>query len=1085
TTAAVTWYAYRSATHEARERFDGTVQGVRHAITSRLNNHLLLLRGAAGLFASSDSVTHRDFRDFVATFDVRRMYPGVQGIGYVAMLERGSEARFIAAERAHGFPDFTISPDSSTGQRAVVALVEPTDARNVSAAGFDLFTEPTRRAALEAARDSGDAVATGRVTLRGEPEVHRQAGFLIFIPTYRRGAPVRTVAERRAALTGFVFGAFRADDLFSGILGADSEHVDIRVYDGTTPDPATLVHDSRRASGDSTTPPAAAFTGSANAKVVERPWLVTVSSREAFRTGAGLTPFVFATGLVLSALFFGIARSRSRAALDLRLSEARFRSLVEQSLLSTHVLRPDGTTSLVNAAWRDLWGTTLDALAGYNILHDSQLEAKGVLPLLRRAFAGERVQLPTLAYQPERGDVKGVERWVRSFAYPVTDEAGVVTEVVLVHEDVTAGHRAEEQLRYQLDLTETITRNAGDALFLMDEAGCVTFLNPAAERLLGWTRDEILGKPLHDTVHYLRPDGSPLPLEESPLGSVFTRAEPVRNHQDVFIRKDGTMVPVVCSNAPIVRDGRVTSAVLVVVDDTARHQAEEARNRLAAIVEGSDDAIVGTTADGTVQTWNAAAARIFGYRAAEIVGKPVLTIVPPELHDAERSLLGRIIGGERIEQAETIRLARDGHRVDVALSSFPVHVGGGITTVATVMRDITERRRTDEALRHTQKLESIGVLAGGIAHDFNNLLTGILGNASLALAELPPASPSIELLEDVIRASERAADLTNQLLAYAGKGRFFVEPLDIGQLIRGITSLIRSSISKKVDLRLDLAGGVPWVEADASQLQQLIMNLVINGAESMGEGSGQVVVRTSVLHLSAADALAGFPGFDLAAGEYVRVEVRDTGSGMDQATIVRIFDPFFTTKFMGRGLGLAAALGIVRGHHGGVVVESVSGRGTRFTVVLPAARADASIPLPERAPHRAPAASGGVVLVADDEELVRRLAHSALTNAGYEVLLAENGQEAVALFGANGDRVRAALVDLTMPVLGGAETVAQLRRLRPSLPVVISSGYGEAEALGELGGSTGVEFLQKPYSVTALVEAVERVITSAAALLRR
>lgn len=1080
-TLAITWYVSASSHARDKDRFDAAVNAAHHAIERRLDTHIAVLRATSGLFGASDSVTAADFRDFFTPINLRVQYPGIQAMGYVAHVQRGTEAAFIRSQRRAGLDGFSITPDSTDRDRYVIAFVEPRDPRNHLALGYDMNAEPVRRAAMERARDTGMPAASGPVKLRQEIEQRRQAGFLIYVPTYRRGLPLTSIEERRAAHIGFVYGAYRGDDLLGGILGPHSEDIDFRVYDGLNPNSAALLHDSRLASGEVGPAPRAEFTATTTANAAGRIWLVTVRSRPDFRSGVAWAPLVFALGVIASVIFYMIARSRSRAAFELRRSESRFRSLVEQSLLSTRVLRPDGTTSLVNDAWTRLWGVGLEAVVGDSIFADRELAAAGALTPLRRAFAGEPVALPTLIHRPEHGERAGVESWVRAFAYPVKDDAGDVTEVVLVHEDVSDRRRAEDRLRYQLDLMDAITSNAGDALFQMDRHGCVTFLNPAAERLVGWTREEILGRPLHATVHYLRPDGRPLSTADCPLGVVLRRGKTVHSHQDVFVRKDGTMVPVVCSNAPIIRDGKVTSAVLVVVDDTVRRQAEEAMARLAAIVESSDDAIVAKRVDGTIVTWNAAAERIFGYAADEVIGKSVLTIVPPELHDEERELLARVAGGERLAQMETVRLARDGRTVDVALSIFPVRTDTGVTTTATVMRDITERRRSEEALRHTQKLESIGVLAGGIAHDFNNLLTGILGNASLALRAMQPGDVSAELLQDVIRASERAADLTNQLLAYAGKGRFFVEPLDLSQLIHGITSLIRSSISKKVDLRVEGEGAIPWVTADASQLQQLVMNLVINGAEAVGDEPGHVTVRIRGRALSANEARTEFPGFEVLAGSYVEVAVRDSGSGMEADTLARIFDPFFTTKFMGRGLGLAAALGIVRGHRGAIAVRSAPGQGTTFTVVVPAtetAPPESASASPSDAPQ---ARSGGLVLVADDEELVRRIAYAALTSVGFEVLLAGDGEEAVRVFTAHRERLRLMIVDLTMPLLSGSEVVARVRPLRPDVPILMSSGYGESEVLDQLTGA-GLTFLQKPYTAEALVAAAEQALRAGAPL---
>jgi signal transduction histidine kinase len=390
---------------------------------------------------------------------------------------------------------------------------------------------------------------------------------------------------------------------------------------------------------------------------------------------------------------------------------------------------------------------------------------------------------------------------------------------------------------------------------------------------------------------------------------------------------------------------------------------------------------------------------------------------------------------------------------------------------------IAERARSNEKLAQKQKLESLGILAGGVAHDFNNLLTGILGNASLALDTLPPRSPAVSMIEQVIEASERAAHLTRQMLAYAGKGRFLVERVDLSVLVQEISHLIKSSIPQNATIRLDLADGLPCVEGDSSQLQQLIMNLVINAAEAIPEErSGSVAVRTRAQHVdeSYLSQLGG--AGEITPGEYVELEVHDNGVGMDDETLRRIFDPFFTTKFAGRGLGLAATEGIVRGHKGLLKVYSAPGRGSTFKVLFPAMAADKSPVEVAPAVPRRPAPRSGTVLVIDDEEVVRRAAKAALERAGYDIFLAEDGTEGLRLFEALAGKVAVVLLDLTMPGMGSEEVLRRLQAVSPQARVILSSGYNEAEVMQSFTGKGLAGFLQKPYTAAALIDQVNRAL---------
>jgi two-component system, cell cycle sensor histidine kinase and response regulator CckA len=358
-----------------------------------------------------------------------------------------------------------------------------------------------------------------------------------------------------------------------------------------------------------------------------------------------------------------------------------------------------------------------------------------------------------------------------------------------------------------------------------------------------------------------------------------------------------------------------------------------------------------------------------------------------------------------------------------------------------------ERRNLEEQLRHAQKLESLGLLAGGVAHDFNNLLTGILGNASLALELTPPDSETGGMLRDIIRASERAADLTRQLLAYAGKGRFLIERVDVSELVRDISELLRSSVPHTVELELHLGAGLPAVEADASQMQQLVMNLILNAVEATGERPGVVRVSTGVREIRPLEKPLHFRADSPPPGTYVAIEVSDDGCGMNEIVKSQIFDPFFTTKFTGRGLGLAAALGIVRGHKGAVGVESAEGRGSTFTVLLPAL--------------------GPVA-----RQVVRRAARATLEHFGYSVFEASDGRDGADLFSRLHDRVSCVLLDLTMPRMDGYEVWRYIHRIRPDMRVVISSGFDESEARKQFTEAPALDFIQKPYTAAALVRKI-------------
>jgi two-component system cell cycle sensor histidine kinase/response regulator CckA len=491
-----------------------------------------------------------------------------------------------------------------------------------------------------------------------------------------------------------------------------------------------------------------------------------------------------------------------------------------------------------------------------------------------------------------------------------------------------------------------------------------------------------------------------------------------------------------------------------------RQRAEET---LRVINQTSPLAILATDLEGRVKFWNPAAERLFGWTEAEVLDRPLPTVPPAGTGELE-NLLARTSKGERLAGFETRRRNKEGGLLDVGIWSEPLRdPAGRITGILSILVDLTERNRMEEQYRQTQKLESIGVLAGGIAHDFNNLLTGIIGNISMAMEEVPERNGARRLLENSLRAGDRAAELIRQLLAYAGKGRFVLEPVDLSGTVRDLLTLIETSVLKDVRLELDLAPDLPLVDADPSQMQQLVMNLVINAAEAVSEKSGAVGIRTR-----ARDISSGFG--DLPAGRYVALEVRDNGSGMDEQVKSRIFEPFFTTKFTGRGLGLAAVSGIVRGHKGAIRVTSEPGSGSTFEVLLPASQR------PREEKRSVEPAAAGAVLVVDDEEIVRQIATLALSNRGFSVLTAGNGFEALQVLREKGDRISVVLLDMSMPVMSGDRALREMRQIRPDLRVLVSTGYSESEATRRFAGLDVAGFVQKPYTASHLVDRVRSVL---------
>ena len=517
----------------------------------------------------------------------------------------------------------------------------------------------------------------------------------------------------------------------------------------------------------------------------------------------------------------------------------------------------------------------------------------------------------------------------------------------------------------------------------------------------------------------------------------------------------------------------------------AEQQTLERDRRLDALVTSAMDAIISLDEQQRVLLFNPAAEKMFRCTAAEAAGREFSQFIAPQhraqhreqiVEFARSGLASRRIG--TVGELSGLRTSGEEFPLEAALSQCAVEKKQQLTLI---LRDSSERRRAEDErlkflsqIQQTQKLESLGVLAGGIAHDFNNLLMAVLGHADLALDALPASSEAREDLAEIRRAAQRATELCKQMLAYSGKGRFVIQPVEMQKVVEEMLHMLRVSISKNAILKLNFAANLPSVDADASQLRQVVMNLVVNASEAIGERSGVITLSTAAMDCDRQYLSESWLDEQLPEGMYVFIEVADSGVGMDAETRTRIFDPFFTTKFTGRGLGLAAVLGIVRGHRGAIKVYSELGRGTTFKVLFPAS---------QRAGVREPGSAvrgiyegKGTVLLVDDDESVRAVGRKMLERIGFSVVTAADGSEAIARFRERADDIICAIVDLTMPHVDGAETFRELRRMRPGVRVILSSGYNEQDVTQRFVGKGLAGFIQKPYQLSTLVAVLKEVL---------
>ena len=671
-------------------------------------------------------------------------------------------------------------------------------------------------------------------------------------------------------------------------------------------------------------------------------------------------------------------------------------------------------------------------------------------------------------HEQEIRDAEDRDYLMRARPYRTGDNR--IDGVVLLLTDITDLKRGMEEVRRARDYANATVDTLREPLLVLNEDLAVRSANRSFYEFFRSGPQQIEGRGVYEIA-----DGQlDIPAVRSLLDRLLAGESQLR---DVEVEHEfQSLGPrTLLLNARRIKEPGTDSILLAFEDVTERKRAAEARYR--RLFEYARDGIVIVDAgSGEILDVNPFTEQLLGYRREELVGRKFWEIEPARDTPEVRAALEQIRDRGAVQFADMSFRTKDGRTIETEFIGT-VYPEGEHSAIQLNVRDLTERRKFEREMQHTQKLESLGLLAGGIAHDFNNLLTGIMGNASLLYADMPPDDPARVQLRSIVRASERAADLTRQLLAYAGKGRLRTEQVDLSETIQEILTLIHTSIPRSVDVKLALAPELPPVEADPAQIQQLVMNLVINGAEAIGEGNpGTVQIKTGLRNLSAREIHDNFTSEALLPGSYVSLEIEDTGSGMDEATKARIFDPFFTTKLTGRGLGLAAVSGIVKANRGAIRVYSTPGRGTSFYILFPAGKKKRAAKPAKPGPKLA--RGSGTVLVIDDESVVHEAARPMLEKSGFEVLAAESSEEGADLLRAHAERVSLVILDLTMPRMSAEHAFDVLRVIRPGVPILLASGYDATEAAARSGGRPFAGFIHKPFDLDRLLDAVNSALQS-------
>ena len=760
---------------------------------------------------------------------------------------------------------------------------------------------------------------------------------------------------------------------------------------------------------------------------------------------------------------------RKRAEEELRKSEAKYRFMIDSAPIGVLVSDVKGKILDVNRKLLQILGSpSAQATKAINILTFSPLVEAGLSAALRRCLEDEMTVTEELPYTSKWGK----RLYLRMLLTPTRDLRGKVSGCLAAMEDVTERKSAEEALRESEKRLELAVQGADLGLWDFDLKSGKAVVNEEAARMAGYEPAEFA-----PSLSLFEQLCHPEDKERVLLAlSAHTKGEfPVLDEEFRLRTKSGQWKWIHVRGKVVEHDeqGNAVRLAGTILDITKRKRSELALRRLATAVEQAEEAIAITDSAGTIQYVNPAFEKITGYSRDEALGQNPRILKSGE-HDQEfYSNLWRTITGGKVWKGRFVNRRRDGtfYREDASISPVRDRSGAIVNFVA-VKRDVTQELSLQEQLLQAQKMEAVGTLAGGIAHDFNNLLTVVMGFSELLMAAKDQDHPEYGDLRKILQAAKSGADLVQRLLMFSRALEPKRLPMNLNKQILQIEKLLRRTIPKMIDIRLDLASDLPDINADASQMEQVLLNLAVNARDAMPDG-GRFTVRTDIACL---DEEYSKLYVDVEPGQYVALEVSDTGHGMDRETLERVFEPFFTTKEMGRGtgLGLAMVYGIVKQHNGHVTVSSQVGKGTTFRVYLPVMPADMEPEVEDSSEMQAFGTE--TILLVDDEEFVRELGVRILTRQGYTVLQAVNGAEALELFKRESRQISMVILDLIMPEMGGTECLKELLKIDARVRILVASGYSADASVRRAVQMGAKGFVTKPFRVKELLRNVRRVL---------
>ncbi len=955
----------------AQREFDFGCTEIQIRIEERLKDHELILRSGSAFFeCSGGGVSREEWRRFVERQNVDHELPGIQGIGFALLIPRQNLEQHVQEIRAQGFPQYQVRPEGEREIYTSIIYLEPFTNRNLRAFGYDMFSEVTRRAAMERARDQDCAALSGKVILVQETDKAVQAGTLMYVPVYRVGKPHETIAQRRDALVGWVYSPYRMNDLMQGVLGSwdlageKNKPVHLEVFDGESISSDSLLYDSQPGYVDMMHVSRTLF----QRRLVpsSRLWTLrfTQTSSLSSSTDYGKVWLVLFGGISSSLLFSGVIFSlvntrfkaiqmAAKLAKEMARSEQSYRNHFTSNSEVMLLIDPtDGAIIDANAAAVSFYGYPREKLLAMRMTDINLMSLADVLQTSRdlRSEQGDRFLFQN---RLANGELRKVEVSMSSIEFRGRK---VLHSIVF---DVTERERTKESLLQSTENLKLAMQAGGVGLWNYDVASNRLVWDDQMFCIYGITRDQF-GSAYEAWLAGVHPDDRP------------------RCHQEIQLALRG--------------EKDFDTEFRVIWPDGSTHYV-----RAMAIAQGDASGqatqMLGTNWDITAQ-----------------------------------------------KQSEQ------------------------------------EKKKLEAQNWQLQKSESLGRMAAAIAHHFNNQLQAVMMNLRLAIDDLSPHLGSVENLTEAMQSVRNAAEVSTLMLTYLGQTVAKRELLDLSEICQSYLPALCAVMPPRVVLEPNLPSSSRIIKANANQIQQILTNLITNASEAMGERQGIICLTVKTVRAADIPRVHRFPiDCQTQRTDYVCLEVADAGCGIADKDIEKVFDPFFSSKFTGRGMGLAVVLGIVRAHDGIVTVQSQAGNGCVFRIFFPVS-AEA---LPKKPIHvvQAPRmAEGGTVLVVDDTLILRKAVTLALKRFGFAVYEAKDGVEAVEVFQQHRDEIGCVLCDLSMPRMNGWETLSALRKLAPGLPVILCSGYTEAQVMAGDHSEQPQAFLSKPFESEALKDTIVRFI---------